>query len=334
MSKLDRGASQRLRRDPRRWVRLLAALVVAFLLTAPLASETPAWAGPRSGSSFGSRSGFRQGGGLSSRSPSFGSGSYGSPGYYGGTHFGFWPTFGWGYGGFGFGPSLGTLLVVGVIGFVAVSAMRAARRRQAERDGYGDGYGDDDEVASGRAYIYKVQLALGRSARGLQDKLERFASSGDTNSPEGLASLLQQAALEILREKDSVRYAAVDSAGPMNLARAEEKLNALALAERSRFQVERVRAADGQVRTSDSPRAVGREALELVVVTLLVASRTALGGVDKIESRNDVERALASIGQITPRQLLGIEVVWTPADPDDSMTEMDVMATYPDLRGV
>jgi uncharacterized membrane protein len=26
--------------------------------------------------------------------------------------------------------------------------------------------------------------------------------------------------------------------------------------------------------------------------------------------------------------------VWTPADPDDSMTETDVMTTYPDLRGL
>jgi uncharacterized membrane protein len=27
-------------------------------------------------------------------------------------------------------------------------------------------------------------------------------------------------------------------------------------------------------------------------------------------------------------------VVWTPADPDDSMTETDVMTTYPELRSL
>jgi uncharacterized membrane protein len=27
-------------------------------------------------------------------------------------------------------------------------------------------------------------------------------------------------------------------------------------------------------------------------------------------------------------------VVWTPADPNDSMTETDVMTTYPDLRSL
>jgi len=100
--------------------------------------------------------------------------------------------------------------------------------------------------------------------------------------------------------------------------------------------VERVRAADGKVRTSDSPREVGREALELVVVTLLVANRTPLTAFNQKDTsgRAAVENALVALGQVTPQQVLGIEVVWTPADPDDSMTEMDVMATYPDLRGV
>lgn len=317
------------RRFSRRFVRHFAARLCVGLSLALLLLSSVAWAGPRSGASFGGRLGFRSGGGFSSSpspSRSYGSSSYGSPSYgYGGPHFGFWPSFGWG--GFGFGPSLGTLLVVGVIGFVAVNAIRSARRRTESFD-------DDEQVAVGRAYVYKLQLALGRSARGLQGRLESYASSGDTNSAAGLTSLLQQTALEVLREKDSIRYAAVDGAGPMNLTKAEEKLNELALGERSHFQVERVRAADGQVRKSEAARIEGREALELVVVTLLVATRMPLPGFDKVEKGEDVEAALRSIGRVTSQGLLGLEVVWTPADPDDSLTEMDVMATYPELRGV
>ena len=39
-------------------------------------------------------------------------------------------------------------------------------------------------------------------------------------------------------------------------------------------------------------------------------------------------------GGIPPTGLLGLEVIWTPADENDSMTETDVMTTYPELRSL
>ena len=128
----------------------------------------------------------------------------------------------------------------------------------------------------GRAYLYKLQLALGRSARGIQDRLAEFAAQGDTTSEAGLAALLQQSALELLRNKDSIRYAAAEARGPMSLTNAETAMNGVSLAERSRFQVERVRVADGRAARSDAPAEEGKEALELVVVTLVAATRTPL----------------------------------------------------------
>ena len=106
----------------------------------------------------------------------------------------------------------------------------------------------------GRAYVYKLQLALGRSARGIQDRLTDFAARGDTSTEAGLATLLQQTALELLREKDSVRYAAAEARGPMSLTNAETAMNGVSLAERSRFQVERIRAADGRLARSEAAR--------------------------------------------------------------------------------
>ena len=131
-------------------------------------------------------------------------------------------------------------------------------------------------MAPGRAYFYKLQLALGRSARSIQDRLSEFAARGDTTTEAGLAALLQQSALEILRHKDSVRYAAAEARGPLTLTNAETAMNGVSLAERSRFQVERMRAADGRTARSDAPAEEGKEALELVVVTLVAATRTKL----------------------------------------------------------
>jgi uncharacterized membrane protein len=305
--------------------RVVAALVLALAL---IAAPALALAGPRSGGSFGGRLGFRSsGGGFST--PRGSSSGYG---YGGGHSFFFLPSFGWG-GGYGFGGGgLSSLLVLGVLGFAAFSLVRAARR---SRSGGGWGFGGDEgesDVDLGRGYVYRLQIALGRSARGIQDRLARFASEGDTSTEAGLASLLQQTSLELLREKDSIRYAGVDASGPMSLTNAETKLNSYSLAERSRFQVERVRGADGSVRRASEGAEEGKEALEYVVVTLVVATRAAVPGWKAISERGDVERLLAQLGSATPNGLLGLEVIWTPADPNDSMTETDVMTTYPDLR--
>jgi uncharacterized membrane protein len=314
--------------------RALSFLLLLVALTAALAG--PALAGPRSGSSFGGRLGFRSGGGMSA--PGYSGGGYRSPGsgygYGGGSHFLFFPGFGgYGLGGFGMiGPLLG-VLVVGLVVASIARAVRANRGMGAPNGGYED---DDGQVVAmpGRAYLYRLQLALGRSARGIQDRLAEFAANGDTSTEAGLSALLQQTALELLREKDAVRYVGGDARGPMSMTNAETAMNGIALGERSRFQVERVRGTDGRLVRSDAPAEEGKEALELVVVTLLAATRTPLSNFDRPSSPDQLATVLSELGGVSPDAILGLEVIWTPADPNDSMTETDVMTTYPDLRSL
>jgi uncharacterized membrane protein len=247
----------------------------------------------------------------------------------------FFPGFG-GYGlggGFGLvGPLLG-LLVVGLVIASVARAIRASRGVGPRAGGWGD---DDDQVIAmpGRAYLYKLQLAFGRSARGIQERLADFAEQGDTSTEGGLAALLSQTALEILRDKDAVRYASAEARGPMSLTNAETAMNGVALAERGRFQVERVRATAGRVSRSTAEAEEGKEALELVVVTLVVATRLPLARLGALTSEEDLAAALTELGGVSPDGILGLEVIWTPADPDDSMTETDVMTTYPELRSL
>lgn len=319
------------RRGRASWLVTFLALIVLVLAPAI------ALAG-RSGGSFGGRTGFRSAPSYSMpRSYSGGRGYRG-----GGPGFVFLPT--WGWGGYGFGGGFGmfgTLMLVAVGGLVLVSVMRAVRNsRRGDPDrmsayGAGDDYDDDDVVAMpGRAYVYKLQLALGRSARGVQDRLADFAAQGDTASEAGLAALLQQTSLELLRQKDSIRYAGAEARGPVSLTNAETAMNGIALGERSRFQVERVRATDGRVNRSTEAAEEGKEALELVVVTVVVATRTPLAAFKPVSTPEEVAALLSELGGASPGGLLGLEVIWTPADANDSMTETDVMTTYPELRSL
>jgi uncharacterized membrane protein len=330
-----------MRRAPR-WLAVLLVALSTFAWLSTVASPA-AFAGPRSGGSFSGRPGFRSGGGFGTPSPGYSGGGYGSPysggyGYGGGSHFLFFPGFGgYGYGGgFGLFGSLAAILVVGMVVASVARAVRASRGRSNPGSYYGgEGYGDGEVVPMpGRAYLYRLQLALGRSARGIQDRLAEFAARGDTETEAGLAALLQQTAVELLREKDAVRYLGATARGPMSLTNAETSMNAMALAERARFQVERVRAAGGHVSRSDLPAEEGKEALELVVVTLVAATRTPLERFDATGSPEDLSALLSELGGVSPDAILGLEVVWTPADPNDSMTETDVMTTYPELRSL
>ena len=318
-------------RRPRPRLAAILGLVVLVLFVA--LAPVVALAGPRSGASFGSRSGFRSA--PSSSMPRSYSGG-GRSSYGGGSHFFFLP--GWGYGGYGGGGMglFGTIFVLGAVGIGAALVIRAVRshRRSLAEGGYWTDEDGEAAVAPGRAYLYKLQLALGRSARSIQDRLSEFASRGDTTSEAGLASLLQQSALEILRHKDSVRYAAADGRGPMTLTNAETAMNGVSLSERSRFQVERMRAADGRTARSDAPAEEGKEALELVVVTLVAATRTKLEHFRPVGNAEELSALLSELGGIAPNGLLGLEVIWTPADANDSMTETDVMTTYPELRSL
>jgi uncharacterized membrane protein len=313
-------------------------LVLSLALFALVLLPALALAGPRSGGSFGGRMGFRSGGGMSTpRSYSGG----GSRSYYGGggTHsFHFFPSFGWGWGGYGYGGGMGlvgTIVALLVVGVAVASVSRALR---ASRSGGGMPWGQTDmdevETYAGRGYLYKLQLALGRSARGIQERLGAFAAQGDTHSESGLAALLQQTSLELLREKDAIRYASSEARGPMSLTNAETAMNGVSLAERSRFQVERVRSADGRLQQSTVAAEEGREALELVVVTIVVATRAPLQQFATVTTEEQLEKLLAELGGVSPSGLLGMEVIWTPADSNDSMTETDVMTTYPELRSL
>ena len=319
---------------------MMRALGFSILLSLFVATSV-AEARPRSGSSFGGLSGFR------SRSSGFGSfggrslsRSYsGRRSYGGGSNFVFLPSFGWGYGGYGGMGGIGSLMLIGIVGLGAVMVIRSIRRA-AQHGGLGYGSArhgfDDDGImgVAGRVYVYKVQLGIGRSGRGIQKRLEEFASTGDTSTETGLAELLRQTGLELIREKDSIRYALIEPSGPFSMTNGEAKLNGAAMAERARFQVERLRGAEGKVRRSEAEAAVSFSALEFLVVTVLVATRTPLDGLKMIEDRNGLEAVLAELGAVPARALLGLEVVWTPADPEDSLTETDLMVTYPELRSL
>ena len=160
-------------------------------------------------------------------------------------------------------------------------------------------------MAPDRAFVYKVQLGLGRSARDIQQRLARFAAEGDTATEAGLGQLLQQTSLELMRAQ-AIRSATARSkaSGPMSLTNGETKMNAAALAERSRFH-DRAGARRGR-RGAQVGRGRRREpgGLEYLVVTVVLATRAPVLP-RRLTDHDELQPLLGQLGGCRPRRCWG-----------------------------
>lgn len=290
-------------------------------------------------SALAARSGGRIGGGSFRRSvpsrsyrstPSRGySGGYARSGYRGGGGFGFpflIPFFGVGS---GFGSLFSILIFIAVANFLVSSF-----RNIAAEGGISLGGGDDQNSVNPTVSLNKIQVGLLAEARELKADLDRIAQAGDTGSSTGLAKVLQETNLALLRHPEYWVYASTSSE-KTRLAAAEAKFNHLALTERSKFQAETLSNVKQQLQQATSSAITATADTqapgEYIVVTLIVACQGQLA-LSAVKSDQDLRQALNQIGSVSSDQLLALEVLWTPQAEADSLSGDDLVAAYPHLQ--
>jgi uncharacterized membrane protein len=261
------------------------------------------------------------------------SGGYYPGGGYGPSPFFFLPFF-WGGGG-AFGGLFTILIFIAIANFVVSSF----RRANGGEDLDGDSYSSNSTVS-----VTKLQVGLLAQARDLQTDLNRIAETADTSSSAGLAQVLQETSLALLRHPEYWVYAGTESQ-QTRLALAEAQFNRLALTERSKFSEETLTNVNNQRRlksVNDSSALTVAEAGgaltnttegpgEYIVVTLLVGTLGKLQ-LPAVNSSDDLRRALSQLGGISSEQLLAVEVLWTPQAEGDTLTTDDMLAEYPNLK--
>ncbi len=72
---------------------------------------------------------------------------------------------------------------------------------------------------------------------------------------------------------------------------------------------------------------------ELVVVTLLVATKSKLKGVPagRITTAAQLQEALAAMGRVGAHDVMGVEVMWTPQAEGDYYTRDEIINDFPEL---
>ncbi|PZV06675.1 MAG: hypothetical protein DCF32_09300 [Leptolyngbya sp.] len=249
----------------------------------------------------------------------------GGGGYYPGGGFGMpflFPFIGIG-GGFG---GLFTLLIFIAIANVVVRGLRGA----TSEDDYGASVGSSNPPVA----IAKLQVGLLAQARELQDDLNRLATTADTGTSQGLAKLLQETTLALLRHPDYWAYAASEDK-QTRLLSAEQEFNRYTLSARSRFSAETLSNVNNQITqaepkallTGDTDQAPG----EYILATVVVATQGKLD-LPNIYSSADLRQALSQIGAVSGENLLAVEVLWTPQQSGETLSGDELIANYPELK--
>lgn len=301
----------------------IVAIVLAVALT--VGSASPALAAYAGGGRMGGGS-FRAPTRTYSAPRSYSSPPMGG-GYYPGGGIGFPFLFPFFVVGGGFGGLFSILIFLAVANFLVQSFRRT-------RDG---NEGTLAEGSSSTISVAKLQVGLLAAARDLQADLNKLAQTADTSSAAGLAEVLQETTLALLRHPEYWTHATA-TVQQTGLASAEVQFNRLALTERSKFSRETLSNVNSQIKqlattgaeTSGSIVPTTTEPGEHIVVTLLVGAQGKLQ-LPNVTSEADLRQALQQLGGVAGDRLLALEVLWTPQAEGDVLSKQDLLVEYPEL---
>jgi uncharacterized membrane protein len=234
---------------------------------------------------------------------------------------------------FGGGGSLLSILV-----FIAIANFLFSTFRNATNSEGGVAVSEKD-VTNPPVTVNTLQIGLLAEAQTLKTDLDRIALSANTSTPAGLAESLQESTLALLRHPEYWVYANAEGQ-QTRLMSAEAEFNRRTLSERSKFQEETLSNYSAQIKqkaavatlptADEASTALGKGPGEYILVTLIVASQGKLD-LSKVQSAQDVKKALSQIGAVGAEDLLAMRVLWTPQASGDTLTADDLVENYPKL---
>ena len=222
-----------------------------------------------------------------------------------------------GFGGFG---SIFTILI-----FFAIANFLV---RSFQNSGFGGGEGM--ATANPKVTVSKVQVGLLADAKELQKELNDLAQNADTATTSGRSKVLQEATLALLRHPEYWVYGKTES-NVSQLEAAESEFNRLALSERSKYDEETLYNVEGTYQQSESKASSEEVPSEYIVVTILAGIQGKITLPDA-NSAEDLRQGLRQFGSTNSESLLAVEVIWTPQAEGDTLSNDDLLVTYPDLN--
>jgi uncharacterized membrane protein len=257
------------------------------------------------------------------------------------------------------GPGLFDILLIGGIGWLAVSAVSNALSTQSSSSPFGSQWGDENGFMGSTAStkrntgtsVLRLNVALDVPNRddpnSILSVLDRMAkTTAKTDTRKGVQQLTSQVALELLRRKSSIQSAYGKGQYYKDDSTAQRAFNQASIQERSKFEKENINKFGkldlslSQSRNDDNTGSTGSRATMAVVTLVLSLQGTNIEKTNipqSIQSISDLEtilRHVASNVMMEENDLLGAEILWTPEDRQEVLTKRDVVADYPELTAL
>ncbi|KAK9071578.1 hypothetical protein SSX86_008006 [Deinandra increscens subsp. villosa] len=232
-----------------------------------------------------------------------------------------------GGGGFFVGPAVGVgssffFVMMGFAAFILVSGF-LSDRSDADDGGL--------LTATEKTSVLKLQVGLLGMGRTLQRDLNRIAEAADTSTPEGLSFVLQETTLALLRHPDYCISGYSSADVKRSVEEGEKRFNQLSIEERGKFDEETlVNVNNIRKQSATSQRSNGFRN-EYIVITIIVAA----GGVHKLPPINNsaqLKEALQKLASIPSSRIMAVEVLWTPQNENDTLSERELLEDYSLLR--
>lgn len=223
------------------------------------------------------------------------------------------------------------ILLVVVLGFIVLPIVLNYMQSGTNRTDRPAQSGTQSELLNDRVTVSQLQVALLAQARELQRDLTKLTLQADLSTSIGLTRHLQETVLALLRHPDYWTHCRASSETILGREKAAERFEQLSLQERSKFSVETLVKVGGQVQQRAMPARQNDTIAAYIVVTLLLGSADDRPLFDPIHSASELKNVLQRLGSVSPDYLLVFELLWTPQDESDTLTEDELVANYPDL---
>ena len=191
--------------------------------------------------------------------------------------------------------------------------------------------GITNDLGNNTFTISKLQVALLAQAREVQSRLTELSLEVDTDTQEGLMTLMQESALALIRTPENWTHVSTSSQS-VHSDKAEELFNKLSFEERSKFSEETLVNVSGKsVKQKSAIASPEKDPSAYIVVTLLVGTEHDKPLFGEIRNTQELQKALEAIASIPSSYLLAFELLWTPQADSDSLTYDELLTEYSNM---
>lgn len=191
--------------------------------------------------------------------------------------------------------------------------------------------GGGNDLGNATFTVSKLQVALFAQAREVQARLTELTLEVDTDTPEGLMTLMQESALALVRTPENWTHVSCSSQS-VHRDKAEEVFNKLSLEERTKFSEETLVNVRGRVaQRSTAIASPDKDPSAYIVVTLLIGTEHDKPLFGEIRNTQELRTALEAIASIPVSHLLVFELLWSPQADTDSLTYDELLTEYSNM---